>query len=570
MLGKCMKGTRANQVLAKALFTTSILESRRLLEQNIWSELDNNNIGANNNNNSVLNNNNNSNVILAAIDGGDDLADLKQFIESGAMKQHERINNINKIRNIIMDTDGPSLKDAIQLGKRALETKHTKMKALPATLEEERIKQLDDAIILAYGQPHVTLNPTAATTTAVTTTTTVVNDQRQWTKTSGNSLWVRTIWYRINAAIHLVKRLQDKEMDYMITLWERAHLPLIAYLDSLGDAKRKKNNNNSNNNINSNNNNNSSNSNNNNISNSDNCELTDEDIDVQHLASLYKPLGAARNHFTITKTTHILNETPLQMLEKAFPNDVWRVEQVVDMVDDTFASTLEEGWRPPCLEGVQLSVDSHAIYFACVYILNQCRQKALETVANHKLRDALWNYYVAFSDLFTHCTQWDDQYLLSPIGSQKRRGGGIEETDRLTPFELWGSNLDIRTFHAGDLPDLFHVIHGIPLWGEQHTPPYFLGKIYQKSLPFACQRRHIIELVTTSAMQDAAFWQLLSRLFWVTLLGLYPGQSAWLPMQDVVRAKELTNDREVLLPAVAMKDAGKKNETKKNLIRKIL
>ncbi len=488
MLGKFIK-RRCNAHLAKCLFTSSLEQSKALLE---WT------------------NGIEDEFAMEILDHGDDLHAIKEFIDSGAMAKHERINSIERIKAIIRDPNGSSLHDAIMLGKRALETKHSKMVSIPSTLEEQRIKQLDDAFLLTFGatpaeEVAVCLQPSPT-----------VYAKCQWNPLR-KSAWHRTIWYRINGAARLADQLtkqhgRDRYLEYMMVLWERAHLPLVQYLDDDSIA-----------------------------------------FDEAHFLSLYKPLGDCTfdpDCFTITRTTHTINETPVQLLQRHYPNHAWTVEEVlrrgVPKHNPKEANYSNEANNP------NYPTETHTIYYACQFLMNQCR--TLGNIAvDGPIRDALWNYCVSFTDLFYHCTQWDDEFLLTPIGSTKKRGGGVNETDELTPWEKWGTHLDVRTFHAGDLPDLFHVLQPIPLWGEMHTPSHWLGKIYQKSLPFACQRRHIIELLNVCS-ETEAFWQLLSKLVWVMLAGLYPGQPAWLPMQDLVRAKELTENRELLMSCIRMKD----------------
>lgn len=217
----------------------------------------------------------------------------------------------------------------------------------------------------------------------------------------------------------------------------------------------------------------------------------------------------------------------------------------------------EEEWAP----FPDAKRETHSILFKLVAQLNACMQHMSE---DHPLSDQLWLYYVSWTDLFHYCLRhgrMDDEFLLLPIGSKRdARLGHMQLGDTASPWTLFGgwAQQGTRTFCADDLPDLYGMLVSIPLRGEQHTPRYVLGKIYQKALPFACGRRHIIKLVNLALTQEPGVWPLFRALCWTMLANLYPGELAsphgMLGMRDLLRIKELTDDRQALMSALAVRE----------------
>jgi len=614
LLGKCIRGRTANQKLAAALFTTSIADSHAKL------------IDAN-----TLHFDLTATLLEQALERGDDLHYIAQVLPT--LHQHPRINTYAKLCNLICDPHGPTLEDAMSLNKQQLKSKHSNMRELPLTTDEQQMRQLEEAIMFYNGSNKAAIATSSSSQPAAaaeqedeeeeeeeedgqweTKDLSFLPHELQWNVPllpGSEYTWHRCVWYRINVALMLMRRMvkqfgRDHCMKQKLTRFIQAHLPLVQYIDSLPSCKNS-------------------------------------DMDVAHLCALYVSPGLATypDDYDLCKTTHTIRtirSTPLQLIERHWPDLVWRVEQAVQLDDQQLLGRRQdiEGWIPA---GRALPLAGHRIYYACLLIINQCKDCASQAALSSDLIDALWVYRCAFADIFCHVVcgerardvrqnmdtfetrlceiekafpdghwrlrEWsgqaaatlislcecclelcgedgnlrtllcdyiqilgdvgqenmrfDDNYMLTPMRSYKRRGGGVEHSDNLTPWELYGSHLDVRTYHAGDLPNLFHVLHAIPLWGEQYTPPTAIGRIYQKALPFACQRRHIINFINETIAQDEAIWVLLSRLFWVTLAALYPGEAATtkISFRDVVRAKELTNNKKMLLDAIATKDTHK-------------
>lgn len=288
------------------------------------------------------------------------------------------------------------------------------------------------------------------------------------------------------------------------------------------------------------------------------------------------PAGAYGPDAALIKTTrqaHVMRERPLEVLERVYPRAHWRPEHVPMALLEKLGPTprilqpqMEEGevttygWAP----FANISPATHSLYYGVVYVLNQC----LRTLMSKKnmapaVSYAMWTYYVSWTELFVHCTQrMDDAYLKLPVGSYVSRDGTHVYGDGASPWSLWGT-CDTRTFCAGDLPDYFAMLATIPLRGDQHIPSYFLGKLYQKALPFAGMRRHIIKLAVKCMLDHPPFWKLFSKLMWVMLANLYPGELAGsydrLGMRSLLRIHELCNNRDMLMGTLLAQQPGMKD-----------
>lgn len=482
-----------------------------------------------------------------AIKKGDSLDYIKTIIEDGTMTSHKRINTLEKLQALLQDADGPLLLDAMTMEKEELEKRNHDLKNLPHTTEEHYMEQLDQAMRLyageegGEGEDNVWMD--CEEEEAASEADEQADDESDfyWHPSFGITYpptqeytWARTVWYRTNMAYRLLCKLlasappgfKDRFVEFKVMQFINRHLPVVQYLDSLPDPR-------------------------------DDC------IDVARLCALYQELGPStyeddKDSFRMTRTMVKVKMTPLEILQRDLPLLMWTVEEVSQALQSgvlayaTCIKTEYVEWTP--LTADNITPKTHSIYLACIYLLNQC-QECLSTEVV-ELRDALWTYYCSFTDIFYACLpggRMDDAFLLTPVGSSVSRGGTTNLSENLSPWEMHGSNMDVRAFHAGDLPNLFHVLNSIPLWGEQHTPSYRLGKIYHKALPFACQRRHIIKLIIRTVNEVEAFWPILSKLFWCMLAGLYPGElsgAGAVGMRDLLRIKELTSSKEMLMNAI--------------------
>lgn len=542
MLGKFLRGKMPNQPLARAIFTTSLAASRASLMQDIWNpEI-------------------NDTVNLAALWRGDSLDYIKLILTNGTVAHHKRFNTVEKLCALLLDPDSPALVDAMTLEKSELEKRSNVCTTnIPQTDEEHQMEQLEKAEL--YLKQHHSFSAStlmeevededeeddeeeengdgeepANSTASLPWIPSIVFDA------SPNYTWARTVYYRTNVAISLMRYIRknyilmarDKFFEPKVLLFINRHLKVVQYLDSLPNP-------------------------------------TDDAIDVDHLCSLYEPLGPSKSdddkdYFTVTRKRVKIKDTPVEHLKARFPALLWDVEQVAESIrtggilrPSRYIKTECVEWAP--LNPETISESTHTLYLACIYLLNQCHNGILSETTTSKDRDALWAYYCAFTDIFYACLpggNMSDSFLLTPYGSTVRRDGGIEFSDELSPWEMYGTNMSIRAFHCGDLPDFFNVLGSLPLWGEQDTPTYRIGKIYQKSLPFACQRRHIIKLIVRTATEDESFWSVFSKLFWCMLAGLYPDDLGaahpngnLLMLRDLLRIRELTSSKMMLLSAIS-------------------
>lgn len=202
------------------------------------------------------------------------------------------------------------------------------------------------------------------------------------------------------------------------------------------------------------------------------------------------------------KTTEHWRETPLKTLRRAYPNLKW---------------TLEE-------------LNHETVLEKCQFLTRQCKDLHKKE-ANAKVRDALWFYHGCFIDYFYNLPQ-----------------------NNQMPLELYP--FDTRCFTAYDLPSCFHVLSSIPMWGEQSTPNFTLGKFIQKSLPFAGARRTLINQTDKHLALDEAFFRVFRSIFYCMMLDMYPehlsDRKRCFDMDKLLRAKQLSSDRDLLRTALSM------------------
>jgi hypothetical protein len=347
--------------------------------------------------------------------------------------------------------------------------------------------------------------------------------------TDNENEWRKTIFYRVNGAYLLWRTThsstKDRVLEQKFRLYLEAHIPLMNYLDQ--------------------------------------CGGDDSVVDEFHLLCLYgRGLGPSRysvdaSSVVVTRTYHKRKPTPLEVL--GIGGGLDDPERVPESSRETWIVSGESEWNP--FPACETEPAKHTLYRSVVHVLNQCVRAIRDPTTPADRVDALWAYYASWTDLFMCClaaNRADDEFLLLPPGTERGRAGDLQYSqDRACPWALYGhGKVDTRAFHAGDLPNLYHVLTSIPLRGEQSTPPFAMGKIYQKSLPFACQRRHLIKLVVKCIRQDEAFWRVFSKLAWVFLANLYPGELRTsselcaLGMRDLVRIRELVDSPDLLIGAM--------------------
>ena len=339
-----------------------------------------------------------------------------------------------------------------------------------------------------------------------------------WRTTIAHHPWARTIWLRVNGSKLLCRnKKRDTLLQRKIEMFIDAHLQCVQQVDA--------------------------------------GQLTD---------FTYKQLGPSYfisdRHFSIFALPRNVQvrADPLDEIKAAFPDQEWNPDILAHEIRTLRFTDLEYGILEP--DGVNEWVvipnaqpHTHSIYLALMTILNNCMRHLL-TMPDRRvpIAHSLWVYYVSFMELFYFCGgRMDDIYLLYPIGSQLERGGKVQSSESFSPWTIYGGAYAQRTFDAYDLPDLMGMIADIPLWGILHTPDFDLGKCYQKSLPFACQRRCLFTLVKRCVEHTSSFWPVFSKICWVMMADLYPGPIAstkqHLSMRDLLRIRELTDSREKML-----------------------
>jgi hypothetical protein len=531
---KFKEGSKANKVLAEAIFTASLEQSRqKLLEEIFHPRID-------------------GELFLDILNrpGQDTNVDYVRFvfneIESGTITKISIENAIMLIR----DYNAASLKNFIVKTERELERDNNNAAPQPMMMmgEEERLMaQLTSLAQGVMSANEVLDNMTQAEKDAAPT----VDEEAQpevdvrkifWKPEHlppmdlSRYSWFWTIFFRVNGAYNLHRGTIDNKDKIQCRKLQRylmAHYKIINYLEKQS-------------------------------------ENVHDAVVGDQVESMYEPLGTShyesdRGFVKVTRELHQLRETPLQILRRAFPNEYWTPEEVSAAIrnntfDRRFLTPYVDGeWNP--LGGASPPlIDTHTLFYGVVYVLNLCRHYMKKQQSN-EIRDAAWTYYVSFVDLFHFSpVRLDDEFLLQPLGSYvSQHNKTFVNSEKATPWQLYGT-CDTRAFTCYDLPDLYHVMSHIPLNGEQFTPPFHVAKIFSKCYPFACHRRHLIKLVTKCIMEHPAFWSYFRHLVWVLLANLYfPFYSEEaervLTMRQLLRIRDLCNDKELLISSLTPANA---------------
>lgn len=180
------------------------------------------------------------------------------------------------------------------------------------------------------------------------------------------------------------------------------------------------------------------------------------------------------------------------------------------------------------------SIRAHSIYCACVYII-QVLSEMQEHVAHV--------YKLAFVDLF---------YAASGGMSDQTLRTRFRDSDQSLLFRWFP--YDTRGFIGDDLPNYMHLLWQAPLRGEVDVDQFPLMKFLIKCMPFACQRRSLMDLVEDMS-KDVAFWRFLSKCIWCLLAAAYPNDNGQaVNMYMLLRAKQLCDNRTLLMQALARTD----------------
>jgi len=361
--------------------------------------------------------------------------------------------------------------------------------------------------------------------------------------------WFYTIFFRVNGAKAIFSSInisKNKVMQRKLYRYKEAHLQAVKNLDNIYEEHKDV---------------------------SDACIVARLGKDPE---MWYKSLGESHyavdcNYAKIVSETHKTKKTPLEIIQTAYPDLEWNVECVANLIKQgkitNLTHWLDGGEWAPLGGETAPDVKYHSLFYGMVYILNQIHEK-MEPYwkadnGGDEIFDALWLYYASFVNIFEFCLtqndvpRMDDFYLMSPIGTKVGKHGWVSPSEKLTPWEYGSAFFNTGAFHAGDLPNLYHMLLNIPLWGERQRPAFVLGKLYHKALPFACGRRHIFKLVNECVEANPGIWKIISRIAWVMLAGLYPNSlgcssTPYLGMRHLLHVKELTDSKERLMNALSI------------------
>lgn len=254
-----------------------------------------------------------------------------------------------------------------------------------------------------------------------------------------------------------------------------------------------------------------------------------------------------------TRTTErvILKPRPLEVLVQACSFTLDEIHPTLlarhirsdktdpEWLEDTFGHLFSPLVYHP-LRDAMTSVEvikAHSTYCACVYICQLMTEYAPTYYACH-------TYQLAFVDFFYHCLSSD----MSDASLWARM-----KTSKQSMWFRWFPH-DTLGFIGDDLPNYMHLLWQIPLRGEVDVEQFPLMKFMIKCMPFACQRRSMMDFVVKMSETDEAFWRFLSKCMWCLLAAAYPGDGT-VNMFQLLRAKQLCDNRSLLLKALARSDA---------------
>lgn len=138
-------------------------------------------------------------------------------------------------------------------------------------------------------------------------------------------------------------------------------------------------------------------------------------------------------------------------------------------------------------------------------------------------------------------------------------GGGYDNDSLLSKdpkdYHLGILDLNFPTetsgFWAGDLPDLSCVLTQLVLWGEQEIKKKIpIVKIIIKTLPFSCQRRHLLTALEKNCRNSEGFWRIFGRMLWCTMGGLYPNAKRRPDFNSLLRLHYICNNRDALMESL--------------------
>jgi transcription elongation factor Elf1 len=347
---------------------------------------------------------------------------------------------------------------------------------------------------------------------------------------------VSALWHRINIPYRMIQHTNKKLLIAKLTRFVEQHLPCVRYI----------------------------------------CETPLDEWDFWEFAETYISLGNSHyeddlGRVTTERIALPRKEPPFTVILRYIPEWPTELDDIAKHIrcGNLYVENAIGDWIP----FPNATLETHSIYFACVHVLQQIMLCIRQHQDNVVLVDALWEYYCAFTDIFYFCcsrNRFDDRFLLTPIDINLDNAPREDEylhaarSEHGTPWELYYPH-DNRAFCEGDLPNLFHVLMQLPLWGEQNRPVHDIGRLLQKALPFASQRRRLIPITVRDVENSNALWRVLSPVFWVMMANLYSGDLGQrkdaLDMRKLLRARQLTQNKQLFLEMIQKSHADNNGAT---------
>lgn len=269
-----------------------------------------------------------------------------------------------------------------------------------------------------------------------------------------------------------------------------------------------------------------------------------------HLSGIYEPLGVSLYPDDMSHCRRVVVARIPLLDSQRMPYNINALARDIRRDPAHYLKILREDveYEPLSLQDEQ-AVHAHSLYAACCITLAACTDRTLQ---------------LAFVDTFYYIFgyhRWEDSYLM-------------HETGRAAWHQYYP--LETRAFTCDDLPNFFHVLWHIPLYGEVDAGDYPLMRIMLKCMPFACQRRQLLEQIEalctinpkTGYCKNEGFWRVFSKIMWCCLTGAGYVENEPYSMHKWLRMKQLCENRTLLINALTRSDAMRvaaSNEERKRL-----
>jgi hypothetical protein len=301
----------------------------------------------------------------------------------------------------------------------------------------------------------------------------------------------------------------------------------------------------------------------------ENMNLADESASVlpEYISYGESNFPDDKSFTTITETKKIrLKKAPLEILSEIYNvNELCPTKMSARVrygpIENTILELNKCVYNP--LKDAVSDYRAYAAYCACLIIVNRC-DEIIKTTQLEKYAEAAHLYKLCFLDLF---------YAVSTnnvlaVASDKHLLTCAYNTHE-TPWELHYPH-DVRAFCGDDLPNLCYMLWHVPLWGEVDAPAIPLMKVLIKCMPFACQRRQLLDLIALLCAveegkrycKNEGFWRIFSKIMWCCLAGTYPNSRGRITdVRKLLRIKAICENRTLLLKILTRSDASERAHT---------